>query len=91
MLIKIPTYYLSEWMVFTILHNGYMYVCSTENIYCFRSFELRPKMKIALLISETFVAMKSNQKGNPSPLVKKVMNYSVYGKNRLSINYGYWF
>ena len=48
-------------------------------------------MKIALLISETFVAMKSNQKGNPSPLVKKVMNYSVYGKNRLSINYGYWF
>ena len=64
---------------------------STENIYCFRSFELRPKMKIALLILETFVAMKSNQKGNHSPLVKKVINYSVYGKNRLGINYGYWF
>ena len=42
-------------------------------------------MKIALLISETFVAMKSNQKDNPSPLVKKVINYSVYGQNRLLI------
>ena len=86
MLIKIPSYILFKRMFFTILHNGYMY--STENMYCFRSFELRPKMMIALLISETFVAMKSNQKDNPSPLVKKVINYSVYGQNRLSINYG---